>query len=98
MAACKIAGSRLRLCLCQRTRGRQSHTQHSAADTLKPDPVFPGCTLCRHAACWDGGLDTRLVAVLLQVLVAVVDVVLVLVVVVEHSGRRVPLPPRVAGD
>ena len=37
-------------------------------------------------------------AVLLQVLVGVVDVMLMLVVVVEHFGRRVPLPPRVAGD
>ena len=43
-------------------------------------------------------VDTRLAAVLLQVLVAVVDVVLVLVVVVEHFGRRVPLSPRVARD
>ena len=38
-------------------------------------------------------VGTRLAAVLLQVLVAVVDVVLVLVVVVEHFGRRVPLSP-----
>ena len=43
-------------------------------------------------------VGTRLAAVLLQVLVAVVDVVLVLVVVVEHFGRGVPLLPRVAGD
>ena len=42
-------------------------------------------------------VGTRLAAVLLQVLVAVVDVVLVLVVVVEHFGRGVPLPPRVTG-
>ena len=34
-------------------------------------------------------VGTRLAAVLLQVLVAVVDVVLVLVVVVEHFGRGV---------
>ena len=43
-------------------------------------------------------VGTRLAAVLLQVLVAVVDVVLVLVVVVEHFGRGVPLSPCVAGD
>ena len=43
-------------------------------------------------------VGTRLAAVLLHVLVAVVDVVLVLVVVVEHFGRRVPLPPRVTRD
>ena len=42
-------------------------------------------------------VGTRLAAVLLQVLVRVVDVVLVLVVVVEHFGRGVPLPPCVTG-